>query len=147
MTLPSQFREENSQNIFIYHYVEEMIANYGKYIKEVFDETDITRAELPFLIRIRFSEKTTQKELVELFKVSEGYTAKLLRKFEDKGYITRCEDPTNRRKKIVELTDAGIEKTDELIELIDNWELKVTSEMSDEEINLLKSLLFKVVSS
>lgn len=147
MTLPSQFREENSQNIFIYHYVEEMIANYGNYINEVFDETDITRAELPFLIRIRFSEKTTQKELVELFKVSEGYTAKLLRKFEDKGYITRCEDPTNRRKKIVELTDAGIEKTDELIELIDSWELKVTSKMSDEEINLLKSLLFKVVSS
>ncbi len=147
MTLPSQFTQENSQNIFIYHYVEEMMANYGKYIKEVFDETDITRAELPFLIRIRFSEKTTQKELVELFKVSEGYTAKLLRKFEDKGYLTRCEDPTNRRKKIVELTDAGIEKTDELIELIDNWELKVTSEMSDEEIRLLKSLLFKVVSS
>ncbi len=147
MTLPSQFTQENSKNIFIYHYVEEMMANYGKYIKEVFDETDITRAELPFLIRIRFSEKTTQKELVELFKVSEGYTAKLLRKFEDKGYLTRCEDPTNRRKKIVELTDAGIEKTDELIELIDNWELKVTSEMSDEEIRLLKSLLFKVVSS
>lgn len=147
MTLPNQFSEENSQNIFIYHYVEEIIANYGKYIKEVYDESDITRAELPFLIRIRFSEKTTQKELVELFKVSEGYTAKLLRKFEDKGFITRCEDPTNRRKKIVELTDAGIEKTDELIELINRWELKVTSEMSDEEIKLLKSLLFKVVNS
>ena len=123
MTLPSQFKKENSQNIFIYHYVEEMIANYGKYIEEVFDETDITRSELPFLIRIRFSEKTTQKELVELFKVSEGYTAKLLRKFEDLRYITRHEDPTNRRKKIVELTDEGIRKTDELIELINSWEM------------------------
>lgn len=147
MTLPSQFKKENSQNIFIYHYVEEMIANYGKYIEEVFDETDITRSELPFLIRIRFSEKTTQKELVELFKVSEGYTAKLLRKFEDLRYITRHEDPTNRRKKIVELTDEGIRKTDELIELINSWEMKVTSGMSDDEVNLLKSLLFKVVSS
>lgn len=147
MTLPSQFKTENSQNIFIYHYVEEMIANYGKYIKEVFDESEITRAELPFLIRIRFSEKTTQKELVELFKVSEGYTAKLLRKFEDLGYISRREDPTNRRKKIVELTDEGIKKTDELIKLIDQWEKKVTTDMSDDEVKLLKSLLFKVVSS
>lgn len=147
MTLPEQFQKENSENIFIYHYVEEMIANYGKYIKEVFDESEITRTELPFLIRIRFSEKTTQKELVELFKVSEGYTAKLLRKFEDLGYISRREDPTNRRKKIVELTDEGIRKTDELIKLIVNWERKVTSEMSDEEVKLLKSLLFKVVSS
>ena len=145
MTLPSQFTQENSQNIFIYQYIEEMIANYRKYIKEVFDETDITRAELPFLIRIRFSEKTTQKELVELFKVSEGYTAKLLRKFEDKGYITRCEDPSNRRKKIVELTEKGKVKTDDLIGVIDEWEKIVTSDMTGEEVSLLKRLLFKVV--
>lgn len=145
MTLPPQFQKENIENIFIYHYVEEMIANYGEYIKEVMDETDMTRAEIPFLIRIRFSENTTQKELVELFKVSEGYTAKLLRKFDDLGYITRYEDPNNRRQKIVELTDKGIKKTDELIAFIDNWEKKVTSKMTEEEVKLLKILLFKVV--
>ena len=133
MTLPAQFKKENSENIFIYHYVEEMIADYTKYVKEILDDPDITVAELPFLIRIRFSEKTTQKELVELFRVSEGYTAKLLRKFEDKGYIFRCEDPTNRRKK------------DKLIELINCWEMKVTKNMSDEEVKTLKYLLFKVV--
>jgi DNA-binding MarR family transcriptional regulator len=82
---------------------------------------------------------------VELFKVSEGYTAKLLRKFEDLGYITRCEDPTNRRKKIVELTDKGTEKTEELLGLIRNWEINVTSKMTEEEVKLLKRLLFKVV--
>ena len=81
MTLPAQFKKENSENIFIYHYVEEMIADYTKYVKEILDDPDITVAELPFLIRIRFGEKTTQKELVELFRVSEGYTAKLLKKF------------------------------------------------------------------
>ena len=145
MTLPEQFQKENTENIFIYHYVEEMIANYGRYIKEILDETEITRAEIPFLIRVRFSEKTTQKELVELFKVSEGYTAKLLRKFEDLGYITRHENPDNRRQKIVELTDKGVEKTDELIEIINDWEIKVTSNMTKEEVKLLKSLLFKVV--
>lgn len=145
MTLPSQFKKENAENIFIYHYVEEMISDYGKYIHEVYDDEDITQSELPFLIRIRFTDTTTQKELVELFKVSEGYTAKLLRKFEDKDYITRREDPSNRRKKIVEITPMGIEKTDSLIKLIENWESKVTSNMTDEEIKLLKRLLFKVV--
>ena len=145
MTLPSQFKKDNAENIFIYHYVEEMIANYGKYINDIFEDEDITKSELPFLIRIRYSEKTTQKELVELFKVSEGYTAKLLRKFEDKGYITRCEDPSNRRKKIVELTEKGKVKTDDLIELIDDWEMNVTSNMTRDEVSLLKRLLFMVV--
>ena len=145
MTLPSQFKKDNAENIFIYHYVEEMIASYGKYINDIYDDEDITKSELPFLIRIRYSDKTTQKELVELFKVSEGYTAKLLRKFEDKGYITRYEDPSNRRKKIVELTEKGKVKTDDLIGVIDEWEKIVTSDMTGEEVSLLKRLLFKVV--
>lgn len=145
MALPSQFKDGNAQNIFIYHYVEEMIANYGIYLKDVFDESEITRKEVPFLLRIRFSENTTQKELVELFKVSEGYTAKLLRKFEDLGYIERHENPENRRIKIVELTSSGIEKTDKLIDIVSTWEENVTSNMTDDEVATLKKLLFKVV--
>ena len=145
MALPSQFKEGNAQNIFIYHYVEEMIASYGIYLKDVFDESEITRNEVPFLLRIRFSENTTQKELVELLKVSEGYTAKLLRKFEDLGYIERHENPENRRIKIVELTSSGIEKTDEIIDMVSNWEENVTSNLTDEEVATLKKLLFKVV--
>jgi len=130
----------------VQHYVEEMIANYGQYIREVFDESEITQNELPFLLRIRFNEKTTQKELVELFKVSEGYTAKLLRKFEDAGYIERHENPSNRRIKIVELTSQGIQKTDELINIVSTWEENVTSNLTDSEVETLKNLLFKVVS-
>ena len=145
MDLPEQFYKENSQNIFIYHYVEEMIASFSSHMKKNLNKKDISEAEFPFLIRIRYNKKTTQKELVELFKVSEGYTAKLLRKFEDKGYIKRHEDPTNRRIKIVKLTKKGIEKTDELIKIIEQWETKVTTDMTQEEVKLLKKLLFKVV--
>lgn len=146
MTLPSQFQKDNAENIFIYHYVEEMVRNYGIYLDETLNDENITSTEFPFLVRIRFNDKPTQKDLVELFKVSEGYTAKLLRKFEDNGYITRKEDPSNRRKKLVMITDNGIKKTDELIEIISNWEMKVTHNLSEEELNTLKKLLFKVVT-
>ena len=145
MPLPPQFKEDNIENIFIYHYVEEMISNYGKYIISTLNDDDITQTELPFLLRIRFGEKTTQKELVELFKVSEGYTAKILRKFEDKNYITRYENPENHRIKIVKLTPEGIKKTDKFIGYINEWEKKVTSNMSQEEVKILKKLLYKVV--
>ena len=145
MSLPPQFNKDNLDNILIYHYVEEMISNYGKYIITQLTDDDITRSELPFLLRIRFGEKTTQKELVELFKVSEGYTAKILRKFEDKNYIKRYENPDNHRIKIVKLTPEGIEITDKYIEYIRDWENKVTSNMSPEEVQTLKKLLYKVV--
>ena len=104
----------------------------------------VTDVATTFLLRIRFQGVATQHDLVELFKVSGAYIAKLLRKFEDNGYIARKEDPENRRKKLVKLTDDGIKKTDELIEVIQNWEDKVTAGISEDEIKTLKEILFKI---
>lgn len=145
MTLPPQFEKENTQNIFIYHYVEELVTNFRKYMDDVFEDEIITRAEFPALVRLRFSDNTTQKEIVNLLDVSDGYTAKLLRKFEVNGFITRQEDPTNRRRKIVKLTPKGIEKTDEFIKIINEWEIKVSKKITSKELETLKEILFKIV--
>lgn len=136
--------DENPENIFIYHYVEELISSYGSYYESNLKDNDLTLKEFSVLLRIRFQGVATQHDLVELFKVSGAYIAKLLRKFEDNGYIARKEDPENRRKKLVKLTDEGIKKTDELIEVIQNWEDKVTAGISEDEIKTLKEILFKI---
>ena len=145
MILPSQFEKENTQNIFIYHYVEELVSNFRKYMDENFNDDTISRAEFPALVRLRFTDSATQKEIVDLLDVSDGYTAKLLRKFEVNGYITREEDPANRRRKIVKLTAEGIEKTDELIGIIEDWEKVVSAKISPEEAETLKNILFKLI--
>ena len=143
MTLPRQFKKENSQNILIYHYVEELVSDFGEYTTEHYSDEDITHVELPFLLRIRCVDKSTQKDLVDLFHVSNGYASKILRKFEDKGLITRFEDPENRRRKIVKLTDEGIRKTDEILTHIRQWE---NNHMCGDELETLKRLLFKFLS-
>ena len=136
----------NPENIFIYHYVEEMISDYGTFFNSNLKDQNMTIKELSVLLRMRFDDISTQNDLVEVFNVSDAYIAKLLRKFEDNEYITRMEDPQNRRKKIVKLTQKGMKKTDELIEVIDEWEMKVTSDLTDEEITALKNILFKIIS-
>lgn len=136
----------NPENIFIYHYVEEMISDYGTFFNSNLKDQNMTIKELSVLLRMRFDDISTQNDLVEVFNVSDAYIAKLLRKFEDNEYITRMEDPQNRRKKIVKLTQKGMKKTDELIEVIDEWERKVTSDLTDEEITALKNILFKIIS-
>jgi len=144
MSLPSQFKKENYDNILIYHYVEELISSFVEFADENLKDDIISTNNLRFLLRIRFSDKTTQKDLVNLFKVSNGYTAKILRNFEDNNLITRCEDSTNRRRKIVELTPKGIEKTDAILEHIIAWENN--HNLNDDEIITLKRLLFKFLS-
>ena len=143
MTLPRQFKKENSENILIYHYVEELVKDFGEYTTEHYSDEDITPVELPFLLRIRCVDKSTQKDLVDLLHVSNGYASKILRKFEDKGLITRFEDPENRRRKIVKLTDEGIRKTDEILTHIRQWE---NNHMCGDELETLKRLLFKFLS-
>lgn len=136
---------ENPEDIFIYHYVEELVSSYGSYYESNFKDKDLTLKEFSILLRIRFQEVATQHDLVKLFKVSGAYIAKLLRKFEDKNYIVRKEAPENRRKKLLEMTDEGIKKTDEIIEVIQNWEDKVTASISEDEIKTLKEILFKII--
>ena len=137
---------ENPENIFIYHYIEELILSYGQYYEKNFKNNDLTLNEYTVLLRIRMQNVTTQYDLVKLFKVSDSYMAKLLRKFEDTGYIERQENPENRRKKLVKLTDMGIKKTDIIIRVIQSWEDKVTSDISEEELKTLKKILFKIIS-
>ena len=145
MKLPKQFNDDNKENILIYNYIEELISNYGEYHKENYIDDELTRKELPFLLRIRSIDNITQQELVELFKVSDGYTAKLLRKFENMDYIIRTEDPENRRRKIVKLTTKGIEKTDNIISFIKLWESNITTKITEEETKTLKTILYKLI--
>ena len=145
MELPNQFIEENPEDIRIYHFVEELVGSFKNYIDRDFADDDISLVELPFLLRIRFSNEGTQKELVNLFKVSDGYTAKFLRRFELAGLIERIEDPSNRRRKLVKLTEKGIKRTDKILKYIDYWEETVMDGMDDGERKALKKALFKLV--
>ena len=144
MSLPSQFIQKNYDDILIYHYVEELVSDFSKFSDESYNNDVVSVNEMPFLLRIRFQDKSTQKDLVKLFHVSNGQASKILRKFEDKNLIQRKEDPKSRRRKIVELTPKGIEKTDEILEHIITWENN--HNMNDDEIKTLKKLLFKFLS-
>lgn len=137
---------ENPEDVFIYHYVEKLISSYGSYYESNIKDDDLTIKEFSILLRIRFEDIATQHDLVNLFKVSGAYIAKVLRKFEDHGYIARKEDPENRRKKLLKMTDKGIRKTEEKIEVIQNWEDTVTAKISEDEIKTLKEILFKIIN-
>ena len=54
MTLPKQFKEDNFESIRIYHYVEELVYSYREYMGDLLRDNEVSLAEAPFLIRLRF---------------------------------------------------------------------------------------------
>lgn len=146
MTLPKEYNEDNINNIRIYHYVEELIRSNKAYMESIYDDEEITLIESAFLVRISFLGNTcTQKDLVEIFRVSEGYNAKILRKFEDLKLITRYENPENHRIKIVKLTGKGRTKAEHILTLMDTWEENVMKQMDEKQRNNLKRGLYNLV--
>ncbi len=145
MTLPKEFNKENIEKIRIYHFVEELIGSYKTHIEKTYIDNEISIVEYAFLLRIKFIGKCNQIDLVEIFHISEGYTAKILKKFETLNLIERKEDPNNRRKKIVTLTPKGNQKVEKILKATDTWEKNVTKTLNKEEKQTLKKLLYKTV--
>lgn len=144
MSPESPFKQRDYREILIYQYVEELVSDFTEYCDENYVDEDISLNEMPFLLRIRFKDRSTQKDLVKLFHVSNGQASKILRKFEDKNLIQRKEDPESRRRKIVKLTPKGIEKTNNFLKHITEWEN--SHDLSDDELKTLKRLLYSFLN-
>ncbi len=59
--------------------------------------------------------------------------AKAILSLEERGLIKRIQNPDNRRKKILNITDAGKETILDVVGIYDEWLEKIESCLSDEE--------------
>ena len=85
-----------------------------------------------YLIEIHKRKDLSQDDLANIFAQSKGTIAKALRKLEDKEYVERKVDESNRRKYILNTTEKGEEMAILLIEDLENWEKSVGIDQLDE---------------
>lgn len=64
----------------------------------------------------------------------------VLNDLEEQGVVIRKFHPTDRRKKIIQLTDSGRQVCSEILNTIDKCELEALSELSEEDQHLLFKL-------
>ena len=75
----------------------------------------------------------SQEDLVSMFCQSKGNIAKILKKFEDEGYIQREINPQNRRKYMLNTTDKANKLIPEFRKISKDWEIEVGLTDGDEE--------------
>ena len=139
--------EDNNQkiNLSLYYYIEQTVFNFQKYAKNVLKEEYLSDTEYIILMRIAYKKHVTQKELADKYNLSEGYVAKMLRDFEDNGFVQRIENSENRRQKIVSLTEKGIQYTHYLQQITKDWEEEITLKLTDDELKQFKRIFNKLI--
>jgi MarR family transcriptional regulator, temperature-dependent positive regulator of motility len=97
------------------------------------------------LCYLRDRGAATQQQLGEKMMVDPNNLVLLLNELEDAGYLTRRRDPDDRRRHIVELTDAGrgaIERAEQGMESVEE---EILAALSAKERATLRELLNKAL--
>lgn len=114
------------------------------YINRELKEYDINSSEYIYLANIAQNEGENQKSLSDRLKIDKSFTTRVMRNLEQKGYLTRTQNPQDKREYIINLTDKGKEIQPIILEKLQYW-TKVLSgdwEMSevDKIINQLQTM-------
>ena len=131
--------------------------NTGFYIKRISEyiESDANRAleqygitcsqarVLSYLIK-RQDKTTIQKDIENYYEIKHPTVIGILQRMEAKGLIVSSVDPSDKRQKIITLTDSAFELEKTIADHVEDAEQRMAEGMTKEELETIKQLLYKV---
>ena len=113
-------------------WIHNISLNQQKYMKSKIKDYDFGH-DVRYLMFIYDNPDCSQEDLVSMFCQSKGNIAKILKKFEDEGYIQREINPQNRRKYMLNTTDKANKLIPEFRKISKDWDIEVGLTDGDEE--------------
>lgn len=109
-------------------------------------EYDLTTSQsrVLFFIHFRGEDKTSMKDIEEHMKVTHPTVIGIVKRLEEKGFVTTASDPEDRRVKLVTITQKTtkmIKKLDQGKRKMDEKLLKGFTEQETKELRRLLSLI------
>lgn len=124
-------------------WIHNISLNQQKYMKSKIKDYDFGH-NVRYLMFIHDNPNSSQEDLVNMFGQSKGNIAKILKKFEDDGFIKRQINPQNRRKYMLNTTDKANDLVPRFRQISLDWEREVGLSDGDEEFKKrLKEIAIK----
>ena len=79
--------------------------------------TDYSVTETRILFELQSNPKSTANSLIDKLQIDKGYMSRILKSFEKKGFITKQVASEDKRSYLIQLTQKGNDKVDELIKV------------------------------
>ncbi|WP_310602638.1 MarR family winged helix-turn-helix transcriptional regulator [Anaerosporobacter sp.] len=132
---------ENQLCFPLYACSKEIVRKYKPFL----DSIDLTYTQYITMMVLWEHKQMSVKELGEFLYLDSGTLTPVLKKLEQKGYITRSRDKQDERILTVSLTDAGEELKKEAVEV--PMQIGKCINLAPEEAMTLYQLLYKVLNS
>jgi DNA-binding MarR family transcriptional regulator len=116
------------------------------YLNCVLKEFNITSAEYPFLLYLFKKDNATQYEMSSYLYIDKSAAARSIHSLEQKGYVTRSKDETDRRYNRVSITDKARRNEKEIRLRVYRWSELLTEEMDMETADLAYDILERMVN-
>ncbi len=107
-------------------------------------EHDLTPHHYGVLIALRQLRTSHQQRLADAIGVDPRNAVPVIDFLERRGLIARTTDTTDRRRRVIELTDAGLDVTEELERAADMVEAEMLDTLTPRQQTTLNQLLHKL---
>lgn len=128
-------------------YIGELHRASGIYFSKRFNKFGIGSGQYIFLLNLYRNSGITQEELTDIVKLDKATTARAIKKLEEEGYVSRVKKENDKRAYRLELTEKAENIKEEVYSIMDQWENKVRSCLTQEETEELINLLSKLRNS
>ena len=105
---------------------------------------NLTAAEEPFLMSVLNNEGLTQEELTAYVGVDKAAASRTVRSLEEKGFLSRVQDPRDKRQNRVYPTDKAKEIGPLVRKELYKINLALTKELTQEEDDQVYHLLVRI---
>ena len=127
--------EKCKGNKHIGKYISQLYRKGSVFINKEVSEYGIGSGQFMFLLELYINDGKNQEEIAETLKIDKGTTARALKKLEDEN---------DKRSNKIYLNDKAKDVREGVLDVLNDWNKEITKSLTEEEEEMLKSLLEKV---
>lgn len=108
---------------------------------------ELTKEQWSILAVLWIKDNCTQQYLANQTYRDKPSTTRLINHLENEGYLERKNAPKDKRANHIKLTDKGREIEEKVTEIVNTTLESVTADLTEQEINIIKSAYNKVYTN
>lgn len=140
-------RDKGHESIsFKFKLIHEAFANmFNRQLRE--DDMTFSQLMVISILWERRDQKVTQKDISEALHIKHPTTIGLLKRLEEKEMVKIVVDPDNRKYRNIAITEKGEEFIEKNKERRNQMNAMLTHGMNEQEIDMLRDLLDKIIEN